>query len=92
MSSAVQAQNVGNALDHAMHLSVADDANRQLQLATSGDSSIIGNQPTSGIASFLPESAQRLVQRHMGSAYIGPSAAQMTIESARLAMPIARGE
>ena len=92
MSSAVQALNAGAVVDHAMHLSVADDANRQLQLATTGDSSVVGSQAVGGIASFLPESAQRLVQRHMGSAYIGPSAAQLTIENARLAIPIARGE
>jgi hypothetical protein len=92
MSSAVQALNAGAVVDHAMHLSVADDANRQLQLATTGDSSIVGSQAVGGIASFLPESAQRLVQRHMGSAYIGPSAAQLTIENARVAIPIARGE
>jgi hypothetical protein len=75
-----------------MHLSVADDADRQLQLAALGDSSVVGNQATAGIAFFPPEIAQQLIQRHMGSAYIGPSAARATSDSARLALPIARGE
>ena len=83
MSSAVQVLNAGAVVDHAMHLSVADDANRQLQLATTGDSSVVGSQAVGGIASFLPGSAQRLVQRHMGSAYIGPSAAQTLAQALR---------
>ena len=52
MSSAVQALNAGAVVDHAMHLSVADGANRQLQLATTGDSSVVGSQAVGGIASF----------------------------------------